>query len=521
MAEKVKKGITLSRRSFLKFAGGLSVTGAVLGLAGCGKPLTPEKAAGGDGWLPTQYDNRGDFPTQVKGRISIDPKNPSITRDDQKCILCGQCIEVCQNVQTVYGYYKLPIKNETICVNCGQCTHWCPTAAITEVDDTQKVWEALADPDKIVIAQTAPAIRVAIGDDYGFPIGTNVEGKMVAALREIGFDYVADTNWAADLTIMEEASEHVHRLKDPTAPYTMFTTCCPAWVKFMEYYYPEMIPKYSTSKSPQAMMGAMIKTYFAEKKGIDPSKIVSVAVMPCAAKKYECTREELNSAAKYHNKPGMRDIDVVLTTREFSEMLKMKKIDLAKLQDSDFDNLVGEASGAGYIFANSGGVIEAAVRTAYFLATGEQPPAVVLDLQPVHGLQGIKEATLEIPGIGEEKIAVAQGLNNARKICDMINAGQAPWRLVEVMACPGGCISGGGQPRSSVPPQDRVREKRIEAVYKIDKSMRIRLSHENPEIKKIYTEFLGQPLSEEAELLLHTHYVPKDHLLTAKKPSEY
>lgn len=521
MTEKSKAKRKVSRRSFLRLIGVTGLFGISANLTGCGAPTSPDRAAGGTGWIPSQYNIPGNWPTQVKGRISIDANNPSIMRDDQKCILCGQCIEVCEKVQTVYGYYHLPLKNDVVCVHCGQCTHWCPTASIVEVDHTQRVYKALQDPDTIVIAQTAPSIRVALGEDFGLPVGTNVEGKMVAGLRKLGFDIVVDTNWAADLTIIEEANEFVHRLTDPEATYNMFTTCCPAWVKFMEYYFPELIPYYSTAKSPQAMMGTMIKTYYAKKMGIDPSKIYSVAIMPCSAKKFEHQREELNDAGEYLGISGMKDIDAVLTTREYALMLRQNGIDINRLTDDHFDNIISQASGAGYIFANSGGVMEAAVRTAYYIATKEQPPASLWNLTPIRGLDGVKEADIHIPGVGEVKVAVVQGLANARKVSELVLSGKAPWRLIEVMACPGGCISGGGQPRASTPPQDRVREKRISAVYEIDREMHLRNSHDNPEIKAIYNDFLGEPIGDLAHKLLHTSYTPKSDLLNRKNPSEY
>lgn len=521
MASSKIKGKRLSRRSFLKLVGAAGLAGSAINLAGCGRPLTADKAAGGKGWMPTQYNIPGSWPTQVRGRVPIDPQNPSITRDDQKCILCGQCTEVCERIQSVYGYYELPIKNEIICVNCGQCTHWCPSMAITEVDDTEKVLQALEDPDKVVVVQTAPSIRVGLGDEFGMPVGTNVTGKMVAALRRLSFDVVLDTNWGADLTIVEEANECVHRLKDPTVPHPLFTSCCPGWVKFMEYFYPEMLPNLSSAKSPQAMQGALIKTYYAKAKGINPEKIYSVSIMPCTAKKFECKREEHNDAGKLLGNPQIRDVDAVLTTRELARMLKKKGISLAELPEEKFDNLMGTASGAGIIFGNTGGVMEAAVRTAYYLLTGNQPPQALWKLTPVRGLNGIKEAALDIPGVGEIKVAVCHGLANARKILDQIRAGSCPWHFIEVMACPGGCISGGGQPRTSAPPADRIREKRISTLYKMDAEAPWRNSHDNPEIKMLYENYLGKPLGHLAHELLHTEYYSRADCLVPKKSSQY
>jgi len=521
MAIRNVKAKKLSRRSFIKIVGGASLAGVTLNLAGCGKPLTAEKAAGGNGWMPAQYNIPGSWPTQVRGRIAIDPKNPSIIRDDSKCILCGQCIEVCEEVQSVYGFYELPIINDNICVHCGQCTLWCPSGAITEVDDTYKVLKAIEDPEKIVIVQTAPSVRVGLGDEFGMPVGTNVVGKMVSSLRKLGCDVVSDTNWGADLTIIEEGNECVQRLINPVAPHPTITSCCPAWVKFCEYFYPEILPNLSSAKSPQAMQGAMLKSYYAKEKNIDPSKIYSVSIMPCTAKKYECQREELNDAGKLEGKPELRDVDVVLTTRELGRMLKKKGINLAEMPDEKFDDLLGVASGAGIIFGNTGGVMEAAIRTAYFVITGNQPPEALWNLTPVRGLAGIKEATLDIPGAGEVKIAVCHGLANARKIVDRIKSGDCPWHFIEVMACPGGCISGGGQPRASVPPSDRVREKRIETLYNMDAKAPLRNSHDNPEIKMVYENYLGKPLDHLAHELLHTQYESKADLLKAKKPDAY
>lgn len=519
MASKAGRAKRLSRRSFLKLVGGASLVGVSLNLAGCGKPLTADKAAGGNGWMPSQYNAPGSWPTNVRGRVSIDSANPSITRDDQKCILCGQCIEVCKNIQSVYGNYELPIKDEIVCVNCGQCTHWCPSGAITERDDIDKVLAAIDDPEMTVVVQTAPATRVGLGEEFGMPVGTNVEGKQVAALRKIGFDVVFDTNFTADLTIMEEGTELVKRVTgELKKPIPQFTSCCPGWVKFVEYFYPDLIPNLSSAKSPQQMEGALIKTYFAETKKVDPKKIFSVSIMPCTAKKYECQRPEFNSASKELKDAAVTaDVDVVLTTRELARLIKRKGIDFASLQDEKYDNLMGEGTGAAVIFGTTGGVMEAAIRSAYYLITKQAPPAALWELTPVRGLEGVKEAAVNIPGVGDVKVAVISGLANARKVMDQIRAGNAPWAFIEVMACPSGCQYGGGQPRSSAPPTDAIRKQRSDSLYNIDKNAKIRNSHENPEIALIYKDFLHQPMSHLAEELLHTEYESRATSFVANK----
>lgn len=519
MASKAETKRKVSRRSFLKLVGGASLVGVSLGLTGCGKPITADRAAGGTGWMPTQYNAPGSWPTQVKGRIAIDPLNPSITRDDQKCILCGQCIEVCQNTQTVYGNYELPIKKDLVCINCGQCIHWCPSGAITEVDEIDKVLKALADPELHVVVQTAPATRIGLGEEFGLPVGTNVEGKQVAALKKLGFDAVFDTLFTADLTIMEEGTELVKRVKGEVPyPLPQFTSCCPGWINFVELFYPDLIKNLSTAKSPQQMAGALIKTYYAEEKEIDPRKIFSVSIMPCTAKKFECQRPEMDSASKHFKDDTITaDVDVVLTTRELSRMIKKAGIDFHALADEKYDNLMGQSTGAAIIFGASGGVMEAAVRSAWFLITGEQPPNALWTLTPVRGLEGIKEATLNIPGVGDVTVAVVHGLGNARQLMDRVRAGDAPWQFIEVMACPGGCQNGGGQPRASFPPSNEVKATRTKTLYDMDSDYAIRNSHDNPEISQIYSSYLGKPMSELAYDLLHTHYESRANALTPKK----
>jgi len=502
-----RKTSSLSRRSFLKLLGGVGAAGVASTTAGCSNV-----PVGGTGWLPQQYHTASNWPVQVKGRIPIDFNNPSIVRDDRKCILCGQCIEVCKNIQTVYGYYELPLKSDIICIDCGQCTMWCPTAAITERDDVSKVLKALDDKDSFVFIQTAPATRVALGEEFGLQPGANVEGRQVTALRKLGFDAVFDTGFTADLTILEEASELVKRLSEKTSTLPQFTSCCPGWVKFCEYFYPEYIPNLSTAKSPQQMLGALSKTYYANIKSINPRKIVSVAVMPCTAKKFECQRPEMRSDSH------LRDVDIVLTTRELARLIKMKGINLNSLEDGSYDSILGESTGAGMIFAATGGVMEAAVRTAYYLATNEPPPEEFLTFRAVRGLQGVKESSVDIPGFGILRVAVCNGSKNARVLLDKIRTGESAWDFIEVMACPGGCIGGGGQPRTSLPPSDEVRAARISSIYRLDsKSRKKRLSFENNDVKQVYKNFLIHPLSEMSERLLHTHYKDRSSQLIAKK----
>ncbi|MDR1268391.1 MAG: hypothetical protein LBK82_02590, partial [Planctomycetaceae bacterium] len=343
--------VDVSRRSFIKLAG----TGLVAGTIGCSG--TP---SGGEGWMPNQYEGNGNFPTQVRGRIPIDPQNLSITRDDRKCILCGQCAEVCSKVETVLYNYELPLIDNIPCIGCGQCTLWCPTGAITETDGLTALVKALDDPNLHVVAQTAPSTRVALGEEFGLSAGTNVEGRQVAALKSLGFDTVLDTNFSADLTIMEEATELVQRITGKlNAPVPQFTSCCPGWVRYCEYFYPDLLPNLSSAKSPMSMLGAMIKTYYAEKRGIDPKKIFSVAVMPCTAKKFEAGRPEMNHSGLKIGDPSIRDTDLVITTRELAKLVKLRGLDLLKLEPVPYDNLLSEYSGAGAIFGVTGGVMEA------------------------------------------------------------------------------------------------------------------------------------------------------------------
>ena len=436
-------------------------------------------------------------------RVPIESDNPSIVRNEDLCIKCGQCKEVCTNAIGVHGTYNLAqTGNQAICIHCGQCANVCPPSSITEVYEYAEVQAAINDPNKVVIVSTSPSVRVALGEEFGMPKGSFVEGKMIALLRALGVDYVLDTNFAADLTIVEEASELIQRITKQDAPLPQFTSCCPAWVKFAETYYPELLPHVSTAKSPIGMQGPTIKTYFAQNMGIDPNNIVNVALTPCTAKKFEIRRDEMNAASKYLGIEGMRDMDYVITTRELAMLAKDENIDFANLPEEDFDDFMGKGSGAGVIFGNTGGVMEAAIRSAYALITKKEVPASLYDLQPVRGMEGIRDAVVDIDGL-QVKVAVVYGTANARKLVEKIKAGEADYHFVEVMTCPGGCIGGGGQP---IPVNAEIRQKRREALFECDRANELRKSHENPEIKELYDTWLGKPLGEKAHSLLHTHY---------------
>ena len=439
-------------------------------------------------------------------RVPIAVENPSIQRLEFKCIKCGACKVVCTNDIGVCGTYDLAKTGDVpVCIHCGQCANVCPVDSITEKVEVYQVAEEIRNPEKIVIVSTSPSVRIALGEEFGMADGSFVQGKMVALLRKLGVDYVLDTNFAADLTIVEEASELIERIVKGNKPLPQFTSCCPAWVKFMETYYPEMREHLSSAKSPIGMQGPTIKTYFAKKMGIDPTKIVNVALTPCTAKKFEIRRDEMQAAAKHLGIEGMRDMDYVITTRELAMLAKDENIDFANLPEEDYDSFMGEASGAGVIFGNTGGVMEAAVRTAYAFVTKKEVPASLYDLQAVRGMEGIRDAVVDIDGV-EVKVAVVYGTANARKLIEKIKAGEANYHFVEVMTCPGGCIGGGGQPKDKEYKGDALRAKRIEGLYKRDDEMQLRLSHENPEIKALYEEFYGEPLSELAEAMLHTMY---------------
>ncbi|MDH7479636.1 MAG: NADH-dependent [FeFe] hydrogenase, group A6 [Syntrophomonadaceae bacterium] len=435
----------------------------------------------------------------------IDDSSVSIIRDPAKCVLCRRCVAVCEKVQTVSaigpqnrGFNTVIAPTTTMkladssCVNCGQCVLACPTAALHERDQIDEVWAALADPNKHVVLQTAPAVRVALGEEFGMPPGSVVTGQMVAAIRRLGFDRVFDTDFTADLTIMEEGSELIERISH-NGVLPLLTSCSPGWIKFIEHFYPELLPNVSTCKSPQQMFGALAKTYYAQKAGIDPANIFSVSVMPCTAKKFEAQRPEMNSS-------GYRDVDVVLTTRELARMMKQAGIDFTDMPEEDYDAPLGISTGAAVIFGATGGVMEAALRTAYELITKTTLPSV--DFYDVRGLEGVKESTVQVGDL-PVKVAVAHGLGNARKLLDAVKAGKADYHFIEIMCCPGGCIGGGGQP---IPTNLEVRAQRIAGIYTADERMTLRKSHENPAIKQIYEEFLEHPLSHKSHELLHTHY---------------
>lgn len=435
-----------------------------------------------------------------------------LVRDNNKCILCRRCVAACrQQFVSVIGAndrgidthiacaFEKPL-DETPCVSCGQCITVCPTGALSERDDTAKVWEAINDPEKIVIVQTAPAVRAALGEEFGMPIGTNVEGKMVAALHRLGFDKVFDTDCAADFTIVEEANELVGRIKNG-GKLPMITSCSPGWVKFAELYYPELLDHLSTCKSPQNMMGGLLKTYYAEKNGIDPEKIVSVSVMPCTAKKFEVGREELSEN-------GLADVDISITTRELARMIGRAGIRFTFLPDEKFDDMLGVSTGAAVIFGATGGVMEAALRTANDWLTGTDAQPV--EFTEVRGTKGLKEATYTIGGV-ELKVAVASGIANANYVMSRIKDGTAPWAFVEIMCCPGGCVTGGGQPiqPASVINVFDLKSMRAKALYDQDAAMPLRKSHENPTVKAVYADYLGEFGGHKAHEILHTHYVPR------------
>ena len=443
----------------------------------------------------------------------LDTSAAHMVRDNSKCVLCRRCTAVCDKVQGigVIGPNERGFKSyigtafnmdlaATSCVSCGQCIAACPTGALYEKDCTDQVFEAIADPDKYVVVQTAPSVRAGLGEEFGLPMGTNVEGKMAAALRRLGFDKVFDTDFAADLTIMEEAHEFLDRVQNGGV-LPMITSCSPGCIKYCEHYFPDMTENLSTCKSPQQMFGATLKTYYAEKMGIDPKKIVSVSVMPCTAKKFEIGRDDQDAA-------GVPDVDIALTTRELARMIKKAGIMFNQLPEETFDDPLGESTGAGVIFGATGGVMEAALRTAVEVLTGEtlENP----EFKEVRGTEGIKEASYDVAGM-TVKVAVASGLGNARKLLEKVKSGEADYHFIEIMGCPGGCVNGGGQPqvRGSVRNFTDVRGIRAKALYDEDEAKVIRKSHENPSIKKVYEEFFGEPGSHKAHEVLHTSYVKR------------
>ena len=457
-----------------------------------------------------------------KEHLKKDETSLSLVRDPEKCILCGRCVAVCDQVQSVRAidfsgrglrtkistFFDMGLGN-SICINCGQCALICPTGAITERSTIKEVWSELHDPEKVVVVQTAPAVRVGIGEAMGLPYGSLVTGQMVASLRKLGFSKVFDTNFAADLTIVEEANELIERIKNKGI-LPMITSCSPGWIKFAEHFFPSSLPHLSTCKSPQQMFGAIAKTYYAEQAGIDPRNMVVVSIMPCTAKKFEARRPEMDDAFHYWKEKlhlseneHFYDVDYVLTTRELARMFKEVGIDFTNLPDEEFDNPLGVSTGAGVIFGATGGVMEAALRTAYEVITGSQLTNV--DFVAVRGMDGIKEAEIDLNGI-RLKVAVAHTLSNARTLLEQIENGTSPYTFIEVMTCPGGCLGGGGQP---IPTDEEIRLKRAESIYLEDKHKPLRKSHENPEIQYLYQHFLQRPLSEQAHHLLHTHYVER------------
>jgi len=460
--------------------------------------------------------------------FTVDMYSPSIIKDDSRCIRCQRCVRTCEELQHVSAlgvahkgdrmkistFFDRPMF-EVVCTNCGQCVNRCPTGALIERNYIDEVWDAIYNEDKFVVVQTAPATRVALGEALDLPPGEIVTGKMVAALRRLGFNAVLDTDWSADLTIMEEGTELLTRLKkalvdkDPNVALPMTTSCSPGWIKFIEHTFPEMLPNVSTCKSPQQMFGAVAKTYYANKVGVDPAKMVVVSIMPCTAKKFEADRPEMRSS-------GYKDVDLVLTTRELGIMIRQAGLDFNSLPDEDYDSVLGQSSGAAVIFGATGGVMEAALRTAYEIVTGREVPFEGLNITPVRGMEGVREASMEIKDTLPEwkflegvelRTVVAHGLTNAKQVMQWVKEGKKSYHFIEIMACPGGCLGGGGQP---IPTNAEIRAKRAEAIYREDAGKAIRKSHENPEIIAIYKEFLGEPLSHKSHELLHTHYVERN-----------
>jgi len=469
-----------------------------------------------------------------------DTSSYAVMRDKDKCIKCKRCIRTCLGLQgigileqiekgpdsIIDTFWNTPMR-DTICINCGQCINRCPTAALREKNETDLVWAAIDDPNKHVVIQTAPAPRAGIGEMFGLEPGTAVTKELNTALRMVGFNKVFDTNFTADLTIMEEGTELLMRLKKAltgedvikNATLPMITSCSPGWVKYCEHFFPEETDHLSTCKSPQQMFGAIIKTFYAQKAGVDPKDIVSVALMPCTAKKFECNRPEMSDS-------GYKDVDYGLTTRELGQMIKETGINLPECEKEEFDDPIGLGTGAGVIFGASGGVMEAALRTAYEIVTGRAVPFENLEITPVRGLEGIREAEIKVEGTLPDwnflegavlKVAIVNGTANAHQVMELVEKGEAPWHFIEVMACPGGCLGGGGQPKPTSP---EIRKKRAQAIYQEDRMMDYRKSHDNPQVKMLYQEFLGEPLGHLSHKLLHTSYTKRGSKMVqqAQKP---
>ena len=476
----------------------------------CGRNGTCELQA-----LAADFGIRGENIKRIVTPVPLDASNGSIIIDSTKCIKCGRCVQVCQDVQDVWALSFLdrgintrmaPAGDITLaespCVKCGQCSNHCPTGAIVENDETPAVWAALHDATKHCVVQIAPAVRVAIGEAFGLPPGTDLTGKLYTALRRLGFKVVFDTNFSADLTIMEEASEFVERFVHKRGQLPLITSCCPSWTDFMEKMHYDFIDNFSTAKSPQQMLGVLAKTYYAKKQGIDPARMYVASIMPCTAKKYELERTHEMYAS------GYIDVDIALTTRELARLIKQSGLDFLNLPDGAADSILGDYTGAGALFGVTGGVMEAALRTAYFLVTGKNLEKV--EFGPARGMAGVKEGEIVIEGT-HIRVAVAHGLANVESVLENVrearkSGGELPYHFIEVMACPGGCIGGGGQPYGV---NGDVRARRAAAIYQHDHDRRLRFSHENPEVKRVYDEFLGQPLSHKAHELLHTRYTAR------------
>jgi len=476
--------------------------------------------------LAQEYLAEGGRYISIADKTPIDNSSPAILKDDSKCIKCQRCVRTCAELQGVSALWATHKGNEmkietffnkpmhyVVCTNCGQCVNRCPTGALVEKNYIEKVWNAIDNPNKHVVVQTAPAVRVGLGESLGMDPGKVVTGKMVSALKQLGFDSVLDTDFTADLTIIEEGTELLTRLKKALVDkekvaLPMTTSCSPGWIKFIEHEFPNLLPNISTCKSPQQMFGALAKTYYADKKKINPKDMVSVSIMPCTAKKFEAGRPEMNAS-------GYQDVDYVLTTRELGHMIKQAGLDFINLPEENYDSIMGQSTGAAVIFGATGGVMEAALRTAYEIVTGKEVPFKNLNIIPVRGMEGVKEASIKIENVlddwkflegAELKVAIAHGLSNARKLMELVDSGKSPYHFIEIMACPGGCLGGGGQP---IPTNMDIRKKRTEAIYFADESLPIRKSHENPEIKMIYEDFLKEANSHKAHELLHTHYTTR------------